>query len=98
MSRCDTYLCNDSVGDEAPLPDDPCITEDFACEIEEDNLVGIVDGASNITECLQNDAYEANYVTYFGPSGFPFVDTCLFFNACDILGVNFWSKLTLICF
>ena len=102
MTRCATDLCNDSEGDidncpncpEAPIPDGICLVEDLACEIADDNLVGMASGVSNITECLEDaTAYNASHVTYFGPNGFPFVDSCLYFNACDILGEKFRYKV-----
>ena len=95
MSRCARDLCNDSEGDEpqAPPPDGTCLVDNFACEIEDDNLMGVVNGVPNITACLDDDAaHEADYVTYFGQTGFPFVDTCLFFNACETLGAKFRSR------
>ena len=62
----------------------PCTTEGEYCQIEGDNLLGIINEAQNLTECLEA-ANEAAFVSYFGPSGFPFVDSCLYFSSCDIL-------------
>ena len=62
----------------------PCSTEDAYCQIEGDNLQGVISEAQNLTECLET-ANEAAFVSYFGPLGFPFVDSCLYFSSCDIL-------------
>ena len=67
----------------AVLPNGLCSGEDVTCEIANDNLVGIVDGASNVIEC--RDISENGFYTYFGPAGFPFADSCLFFSSCEKL-------------
>ena len=75
----------------AQLPNGQCSAEDLVCRLQDDNLVGIVEGVANLGECLETPPNEANFVTYFGPSGFPFVNSCLFFSACDTQGVKFRS-------
>ena len=76
----------------AKLPNGKCSAEDLVCHLQDDNLVGIIEGVVNLTEC-QETPNEANFVTYFGTSGFPFVNSCLSFSACDSLGGKFRSYL-----
>ena len=71
----------------AQLPNEQCSAEDVVCEPQDDNLVGIVSEVANLTECLETQS-DADFVTYFGPSGFPFINSCVFFSACDTLGVK----------
>ena len=61
-----------------------CSTVDAYCRIEGDNLQGIVSEVQNLTECLETPN-EAAFVSYFGPAGFPFIDSCLYFLSCDTL-------------
>ena len=77
------FLLFSIIGTVAVLPNGLCSAENVTCEIANDNLVGIVDGASNATEC--RDISENGYYTYFGPSGFPFTNSCLFFSSCEKL-------------
>ena len=74
----------------AQLPNGQCSAEDLVCELRDDNLLGIINGVASLTECLETQN-EADFVTYFGSSGFPFAESCLFFTACDTLGVKFRS-------
>ena len=85
-----TILVSNPIITLAKLPKGQCSAEGLVCRLQDDNLVGIVEGVENLTECLETPN-EANFVTYFGPSGFPFVNSCLFFSACDTLGVKFRS-------
>ena len=82
------------IGTWAQLPNGQCSAEDLVCEVQDNNLVGIISVVANLAECLETQN-EAGYVTYFGPSGFPFVSSCLFFSACDTLGEKFRSYLSL---
>ena len=77
-------LVSNPIGTSAQLPNGLCSAEDLACHLQDDNLVGIVEGVANLGECLENQN-EADFVTYFGQSGFPFINTCLFYSACDSL-------------
>ena len=61
-----------------------CSTLDAYCRIEGDNLQGIVSEVQNLTDCLEAPN-EAAFVSYFGPAGFPFVDSCVYFSSCDTL-------------
>ena len=45
---------------------------------------GIISEVQNLTECLETPN-EAAFVSYFGPAGFPFIDSCLYFSSCDTL-------------
>ena len=85
-----TILVSNPISTLAQLPNGECSAEDLVCHIQDDNLVGIVEGTANLEECLETQN-EADFVTYFGPSGFPFVNSCLFFSACETLGVKFRS-------
>ena len=82
------------IGTLAQLPNGQCSAENLVCEVQDNNLVGIISGVANLAECLETPN-EAGYVTYFGPSGFPFVSSCLFFSACDTLGEKFRSYLSI---
>ena len=62
-----------------------CSTEDAYCRITGDNLLGIVSAVNSLTECL-DVADEAAFATYYGPAGFPYVDSCLLYSTCDTLG------------
>ena len=73
---------------EAQLPNGLCVLEDAACEFEETNLVGIVDGITSPEECAEtckNSSPGCEIYTHFGPNSFPFVNTCLLFNGCEKL-------------
>ena len=76
----------------AQLPNGQCSAEDLACRLQDDNLVGIVEGVANLGECLETQN-EAEYVTFFGPLGYPFTSSCVFFSSCDSLGVKFRSYI-----
>ena len=91
LSATMALLIFNPISTSAQLPNGQCSAEDLVCRIQDDNLVGIVEGVANLGECLETPPNEANFVTYFGPSGFPFVNSCLFFSACDTQGVKFRS-------
>ena len=87
-----TALIFNPIGTSAQLPNGQCSAQDVVCEVQDDNLVGIISGVANLAECLETQN-EADFVTHFGPSGFPFINSCLFFSACDTLGVKFRSYI-----
>ena len=62
-----------------------CNTVDAYCRIEGDNFQGFISGAQNLTDCMESANEADAFVSYFGPAGFPFVDSCLYFSSCDTL-------------
>merc|ERR1719367_1018496 len=74
---------------EAQLPNGLCYAEDVTCELQDDNLVGIIGDVSNLAdcreECQDDNVTSCNFFTFFGPSSFPFVDTCLLYSTCETL-------------
>ena len=62
-----------------------CSTLDAYCRIEGDNLQGIISEVQNLTDCLETPNEAAAFVSYFGPAGFPFVDSCVYFSSCGEL-------------
>ena len=72
----------------AQLPNGACSIEEASCEIQEDNLLGILSGISSAEECRQaceNNATTCEYFSYYGPTSFPFIETCLLFSSCPVL-------------
>ena len=70
------------------LPNGACSSQDAACEIRHDNLVGAVGDVSDPDDCrsaCQDNSTSCKYFTYFGPQSFPFTNSCLFFSSCPIL-------------
>lgn len=70
------------------LPNGACSSQDAACEIRDDNLVGAVGDVSDPDDCrsaCQDNSTSCKYFTYFGPQSFPFTNSCLFFSSCPIL-------------
>ena len=72
---------------EAQLPNGECTANNVSCRIQGDNLQGIDTDISDLSECLDNAGTLPNFVSYFGPAGFPFVNTCLYYSSCDTLDV-----------
>ena len=73
----------------AQFPNGACTIEGSTCEITDDNLVGIASDVSNVAECRQlceNNTTSCSYFTYYGPSSFPFMDACVFYDDCAVLG------------
>ena len=70
----------------AQLPSGACYIEDATCEMEGDNLVGIISGVLSLDECrqaCQDDATTScNIFTFYGSLAFPFVDSCILFSTC----------------
>ena len=82
-----SFLAN-PIGILAQQPREDCSTAGGYCRITGDNLLGIVSEVSSLTECI-GLAGEAAFATHYGPSGFPYVDSCLLFSTCDTLGGYF---------
>ena len=81
------FLLFSSVTD-AVLPNGECFVEDLTCELENNNVIGIISGISTAEECkkeCQDNSNDCKIYSYYGQGGIPFVETCLLFNACSIL-------------
>ena len=73
---------------EAELPNGECDVYNMSCELEGDNLIGIINGVASTEECKQqclDDAGLCEVYTYYGPAGVPFRDSCLLFTDCLVL-------------
>ena len=72
----------------AVLPNGECSTPGYVCELENDNVIGIIGDAASQNECRQDcedDSTGCQVYSYFGPAGVPYRDTCLLFSNCTIL-------------
>ena len=68
--------------------------------------IGIANDVSNVAECrelCEDNTTSCAYFTYYGPSSFPFMDDCVFYDSCAILGGNsidilaiFWAHFSAI--
>ena len=74
-------------GIEAQLPNGECTANNVSCQIEGDNLLGIAADISDLNDCLDDAGTLPNFVSHFGPAGFPFVNTCLYYSSCNALDV-----------
>ena len=82
-----TLLCLPNIA-LAQLPNGACSIEEASCEIQEDNLLGILSGISSAEECRQaceNNSTTCQYFSYYGETSFPFIETCLLFDSCPVL-------------
>ena len=73
----------------AALPDGNCSTTGSTCELENDNVIGIINGVASEEECRINCEDESTgcaIFSYFGPTGMPYRDTCILYGYCDALG------------
>ena len=82
-------LLSHPIGIGAQLPNGACYAEGVACEIQDDNLVGIIGNISSIDGCREvcqdDNTTLCNYITYFGPDGSPFYNDCFVYSTCDTL-------------
>ena len=72
----------------AVLPNGECSVRGYVCELDNDNLIGIIGDAASENECRQyceDDSTGCGVYSYFGPAGVPYRDTCLLFSDCTIL-------------
>jgi len=72
----------------ALLPNGECTVLDMTCQLENDNVVGIVNGVTSDKECIeqcQENSTDCAVYSYYGPDGYPFVDTCVLYRNCPIL-------------
>ena len=72
----------------ALLPNGECSVPDMTCQIDNENVIGIVNGVESAQECkdeCQDDANDCMVYSYYGPAGFPFADTCVLYNSCSVL-------------
>ena len=72
----------------ALLPNGQCSVRDMACQLESDNVIGIINGVTSAEECkmeCEDDSNNCKVYSHYGPDGYPFVDSCLLFNNCEVL-------------
>ena len=71
---------------EAVLPNGQCLATNMSCELESNNVIGIINGVANAEECSQECLdNRCKVFTYFGPSGVPFRDSCILLSDCLVL-------------
>ena len=72
---------------ESVLPNGQCSASNMSCELESNNVIGIINGVANAEECNQQclDAGFCEVFTYYGPSGVPFRDACILLSDCLVL-------------
>ena len=72
---------------ESVLPNGQCSATNMSCELESNNVIGIINGVANAEECNQQclDAGFCEVFTYYGPSGVPFRDACILLSDCLVL-------------
>ena len=82
-------LLSNPIGIGAQLPNDACYAEEVACEIQDDNLVGIIGNISNMVDCREackeENTTSCNYLTFFGPASNPFYNDCFLYSTCETL-------------
>ena len=67
------------------LPNGECSADNMTCKLEDNNVIGIINGVASAEECSQQCLDNCKVFTYFGPSGVPFRDTCLLLRECLVL-------------
>ena len=69
----------------AVLPNGECSASNQTCELEDNNVIGIINGIDSAEECkqqcLDNNGF-CTVFTHFGPAGAPFRETCLLLSSC----------------
>ena len=72
----------------AVLPNGECLATNMSCELEDNNVIGIINGVADAEECnqkcLENSGF-CEVFTYYGPSGVPFRDACILLSDCLVL-------------
>ena len=72
----------------AVLPNGECSATNMSCELESNNVIGIINGVADAEECnqqcLDNSGFCEVY-TYYGSSGVPFRDACILLSDCLVL-------------
>ena len=72
----------------ASLPNGECSVLNMTCQLDNDNVVGIINGVTNQQECMDlchDNSTDCIVYSYYSSDGYPFVDTCLLFSNCTIL-------------
>ena len=70
------------------LPNGECSVANMTCKLEDDNVIGILNGVLSLEECqeeCEDDSNDCRVYSYYGPEGFPFADTCLLYSNCTTL-------------
>ena len=71
------------------LPNGECSADNMTCKLEDNNVIGIINGVASVEECSHQCSNDnstfCEVFTYFGPSGVPFRDTCLLLRECLVL-------------
>ena len=73
---------------DAALPNGECSVEELTCQLENNNVIGIISGILTAEECkqeCQDNSNDCKIYSYYGQGGIPFVGTCILFNDCSIL-------------
>ena len=73
---------------DAALPNGECSVEELTCQLENNNVIGIIGGILTAEECkqeCQDNSNDCKIYSYYGQGGIPFVGTCILFNDCSIL-------------
>merc|ERR1719347_2550460 len=70
------------------LPNGECFVKNVICETH-DNLLSVTSNVATINECRNtcNEFSNCRFLTYYGPKGAPFEQTCFVFSQCDTLNV-----------
>ena len=82
----------------AVLPNGECSASNQTCELEDNNVIGILNGINSVEECRQQCLDNNGFCTVFShynSAGAPFRDTCLLLSDClgalDILRPKLFS-------
>ena len=73
----------------AELPNGECDVTGSTCELENDNVIGIIFDIASEEECqkeCEDDSTDCRVYAYYGPDGVPYRDTCILFSNCTTLG------------
>ena len=72
----------------AELPNGNCSATGSTCELDNDNVIGILFDVESEEECrleCEDESTGCTVFTYYGPAGVPYRDTCLLFSNCTTL-------------
>merc|ERR1712179_626908 len=62
-----------------------CASNNTACDLHGDGFIDFFTGVEDIAECREicNNVDGCEFITFFGPDGFPLRDICQLFHSCD---------------